>query len=85
MVIEPGEDLDVGAVSEAMMGEVGLPGLVGLVGLEPNVGRLWFLLRFRANQPCSFQHPIHSRSRDRDLMMVLEVPDNRVSARVEAA
>ena len=32
VVVEPGEDLDVGAVGEAVVGEVGLPGFVGLFG-----------------------------------------------------
>ena len=29
VVVEPGQDLDVGAVGEAVVGEVGLPALVG--------------------------------------------------------
>ena len=38
VVVEEVEDLDVGAVSEAPVGEVGLPGLVGLGGFEADVG-----------------------------------------------
>ena len=34
VVVEPGEDLDVDAVGEAVVGEVGLPGFVGLFGWE---------------------------------------------------
>ena len=50
VVVEPGEDLDVGAVGEAVVGEVGLPGLVGLLGLEADVGRLRLLLRFGGDE-----------------------------------
>ena len=39
VVVEPGEDFGVGAVGEAVVGEVGLPGLVGLFSLEADVGR----------------------------------------------
>lgn len=38
MVIEPVEDLDVTAVGQGPVGEVGLPTLVGLGGLEAQVG-----------------------------------------------
>ena len=37
MVIEPVQDLDVSAVREAPVGEVGLPGFVGLGRFEPYV------------------------------------------------
>ncbi|MDZ4235168.1 MAG: hypothetical protein U1C73_15725, partial [Dietzia sp.] len=36
VVVEPGEELGVAAIGEAVVGEVGLPGLVGLLGLEPD-------------------------------------------------
>jgi hypothetical protein len=45
VVIDPAQDLDVGAVSETPVGEVGLPHLVGHLGLEADVGRAWTLLR----------------------------------------
>ena len=38
VVVEPVQDLDVGAIGEAPVGEVRLPGLVGLGGFEPDVG-----------------------------------------------
>jgi hypothetical protein len=46
VVVEPGDDLDVGAgpavgVGEPVVGEVGLPGLVGLLGLEAECRRTW--------------------------------------------
>ena len=34
MVVEPFEDLDVGALGEVPLGEFGLPALVGLGALE---------------------------------------------------
>jgi hypothetical protein len=41
VVVEPGEDLDVAAVTQPVVGEVGLPGFVGLLGAEPqDLGRL---------------------------------------------
>ena len=40
VVVEPAQDLDVGAVGEPPVGEVGLPAFVGLVGGEADVGRL---------------------------------------------
>ena len=40
VVVEPVDDFDICAVSEAPVGEVGLPGLVGLVCLEADVGGL---------------------------------------------
>ena len=40
VVVQPVEDLDVGAVGERPVGEVGLPGFIGLVGFESEVGGL---------------------------------------------
>jgi hypothetical protein len=38
VVVEPVEDLGVGAVGQSPVGEVGLPAFVGLFGGEANVG-----------------------------------------------
>lgn len=38
-VVEPVQDLDIGAVGEEPVGEVGLPGIVRLGGFEPDVRR----------------------------------------------
>jgi hypothetical protein len=51
-VVEPGQDLGVGAWAaigsgESVVGEVGLPGLVRHPRLEADVGRLGALLRLR--------------------------------------
>ena len=43
VVVEPGQELDVAAIGGAMMGGVGLPGLVRLLSGESDVGRLGFL------------------------------------------
>ena len=55
-VVEPTDDLHVGAGSavgagESVVGEVGLPGLVGQGCLEPDVKRLRSLLRLGGDQP----------------------------------
>ena len=83
VVVEPGEDLDVGAISEAVMGEVGLPGFVGLFGFEADVGRLRFLLRFRGDQVGAPDDPVDRRSGQLDLVVVFEVPGDRVGASIE--
>jgi hypothetical protein len=62
VVVEPGQDLGVGAGSalwagEPVVGEVGLPALVGLVGLEADVGGLRLLLRFGDDQSGGDQVP----------------------------
>jgi len=84
VVVEPGEDLDVLAVGEAVVGEVGLPGFVGLFGLEADVGGLRFLLRLRDDKVVSAQDPVDRRSGDGDVVVVLEVPADRVGAGIEA-
>ena len=46
VIIEPRQHLHIGAVGEADVGHVGLPGFVRKIGLEPDVGALgpfaWF-------------------------------------------
>jgi hypothetical protein len=84
VVVEPGEDLDVGAVGEAVVGVVGLPGLVGLFGLEADVGGLRLLLRCGGDGVRGAQGPVDRRSGDGELVVVLEVPGDGVRACVEA-
>jgi hypothetical protein len=55
-VVEPAEDLHVGAgepivSGEAVVGEVGLPALVGEVGLEADIGGAGSLLGGRHDEP----------------------------------
>ncbi len=49
VVIQPGQDLGVGAVGQRVVGEVGLPQLVRLLGDDPQVGRLRPLARLGDN------------------------------------
>ncbi len=83
MVIDPRQDLDVDAIGEAVVGEVGLPGFVGLLGLETDVRRLRFLLRFRADQVGAPDDAVDRRSGQLDLVVVFEVPDDRVGAGIQ--
>lgn len=84
VVVEPGEDFDVGAVGEAVVGEVGLPGFVGLFGLEADVGGLRFLLWFGGDEFGAANDPVDRRSGDGGLVVVLEVPGDGVGAGVES-
>ena len=58
VVVEPGEDLGVGAVGESVVGEVGLPGLVGLFGLEPDVAGSGLLGGFGGDEPGPADDPV---------------------------
>ncbi len=84
VVIEPGEDLGVAAIGEGPLGEVGLPGFVGLLGLEADVGRLGSLRRGRCDQVGAADGAVDRGSRHRYPVVVLEVPADRVRARVES-
>lgn len=84
VVVEPGEDLDVGAIGEAVVGEVGLPGFIGLIGLEPDVGRARLLLWFGHDQLCAANDAVDRGSRHGDAMVVLQVPCDGVGAGVQA-
>ena len=83
VVVEPGDDFDIGAVGQADVGEVGLPGLVGLVGLEADVGRLGAFRRFRGDHPGSGQDPVDRRPGQGDSVGVLEVPADRFSSGIQ--
>ena len=84
VVVEPGEDFDVGAIGEAVVGEVGLPGFVGLLGGEADVGGLRFLLGFGDDEAGAADDPVDRRSRHGELVVVLKVPGDRVGAGIEA-
>ena len=51
VVVEPADDLDLGAVGEVPVGEVGLPDLVGRGGLEPDPGAARALARLGHDWP----------------------------------
>ena len=50
VVVEPVQDLDIAAVRESPVGEVGLPGLVRLGGFEADVRGLRAFLRLRGDE-----------------------------------
>ena len=89
VVVEPGDDLHVRAgravgAGEPVVGEVGLPGLVGLLGLEPDVGGLGSLGRVGGHRAGADQDPVDRGPRQRDLVVVVEVPADGVRAGVQA-
>ena len=88
VVIQPGEDLHMGAGGtrpgrEPIVGEVGLPALVGLVGLEANVGRTWFLLGLRGNQARLGQIAADGGARHPDPMVVFKMPPDGVGPGIQ--
>jgi hypothetical protein len=84
VVVDPAEDLDVAAVSEAVVGEVGLPALIGQVGLEADVGRLRALGRLDLGEAVSAQGAVDRRPRDAEVVVLSEMPGDRVGTGVEA-
>ena len=77
VVIEPGDDLRVGAVGQADVGEVGLPALVRLLGLEADVRALRLLLRGRDHPAVPGQDPRDRRPGHRGAVPV-QVPADRL-------
>jgi hypothetical protein len=77
------QDLDVGAVGQAVVGEVGLPTLVRLIGLEPDVGALGSLRRVRDDGAGPDEDPVDRRPRQGRAVMVGKVPADRVCAGVQ--
>ena len=84
MVIEPGDDLGCGAVSEPPVGEVGLPHLIGQIGLEPDIGGPGPFLGVGLHETQIDETAPDRRWRHGDLVVLLEVPANGVGAGVEA-
>lgn len=84
VVVEPGEDFGVGAVGEAVVGDVCLPGFVGLVGLEADVGGFRFFVRCGLDEVVATQDPVDRGPRQCDAVVVFEVPADCVGAGIEA-
>ena len=84
VVVEEREDLDVGAVGQGPVGEVGLPALVRQVRLEPQVGALGSLARFRRDQPFAGQDPPDRRHRWHGPSLALQVGVQGVRAGIQA-
>ncbi|MEI2809084.1 MAG: hypothetical protein V9F00_02395 [Nocardioides sp.] len=92
VVVEPGDDLGVAAraagwsgVVEAVVGEVGLPGLVGLLGGEADVGGLGPFLWLGFDEVVPGQDPRDGADRDLDVVVVFQVPGQRVGAGIETS
>ncbi len=83
-VVEPGDDLDGGAVCQRPVAEVGLPELVGQVGGEARIGRSGPLVGAGIDHACVFEEPPDRRGRHGDLVALGEVPADGVRPRVEA-
>ena len=83
VVIQPRQDLDVDAGGQPVVGEVGLPPLVGLLGGEADVGGSGPLGWCRGDESVAAQGAVDRRSRDPDLVVVFEVPTDRVGAGIE--
>jgi hypothetical protein len=84
VVVDEGEDLDVRAAGQAPVGEVGRPGLVRQRGLEADVGGLGSLLGLGLDEPGGVEVPPDRGDGDGAVVVGLEVPADRVGARVEA-
>jgi len=89
VVIQPAQDLGIGARAaagpgEPVVGEVGLPALVRLLGGEPQVGRPRPLGRVGGDQPRPGQVSADRRRRHHDPVMVVQVPADRVRPGVQA-
>jgi hypothetical protein len=82
VVIEPVQDLDIGAVSESPMGEVGLPGLVRLRCFEAQIGRTGALLRLRDDQARRVQDAPDRRGRRDVETLAFQMPGDRHQTRV---
>jgi hypothetical protein len=88
-VVQPAQDLGVGSggavgPGEAVVGEVGLPGLVGQGGREPQVGRLGPLLGGWGDQPGAGQVAADGGRRDGGAVVVGQVPGDGVRPGVQA-
>ena len=83
VIVEPGQDLPVDAGGQPVVGEVGLPHFVGLLGLEADVGRTGPLLRRRHDETLSAQGAIDRCSRHPEVVVLLEMPANRVRSGIE--
>ncbi|MEJ7744637.1 MAG: hypothetical protein WKF73_20100 [Nocardioidaceae bacterium] len=88
-VIEPADDLHVGAwgavgFGESVVGEVGLPSLVGHRRLEADVGGFRALAWFGGDQASLGQVAGDGRPGDEDAVVVVEVPGDGVWAGVES-
>ena len=88
VVVQPGDDFAVlpwGAVclGEAVVGEIGLPRLVGLCCLEADVGGAWPFPGLGDDSACSGEYAVDRGARDVRVVVVFQMPADRVGADVE--
>jgi hypothetical protein len=83
-VVEPGEDLGFGAGGEAVVGDVGLPGLVGHGGLEADVRGAGAFLGLGFDQAEPGEVAADGGGGDAGVVVRGEVPGDGGGARVEA-
>ena len=76
--------IGVAAVGEAVVGEVGLPGLVRLGGLEADVGGAWPFPRFGGDQAGPGQVAADRGPRHRLPVVVTQVPGDCFRPGVQA-
>lgn len=84
VVVEEGEDLDVLAVLQRVVGEVRLPHLARQLGAQAHVGRPRALLRLGLDDARPAQVAVDGGRRDRDSVVVTEVPADLLDPGVEA-
>ena len=77
VVVEPVQDLHVGAVGQRPVGDVGLPAFVGLLGGEAEVAALRAFVRLRGDEPAGGQDPPDRRDRRGVPMPHLKVSRDR--------
>ena len=83
-VVEPGQDFDVLAGGQPVVGEVGLPGFVGHGGFEAQVAGLGSLLGLGGDQARSGQVAADRGRRDGDVVVLGQVPGDGVGSSVGA-
>jgi hypothetical protein len=84
VVINEVEDVDLGAVHQAPVGEVGLPALVGQVGFEADRGALGSLVGLWGDKAPLGQDAPDRGGRGRAAMPLGKVERDRVRASVQA-
>ena len=85
VVVEPADDLDLGPVREAPVGEVGLPELVGRGRLEADRGAARALVRLGHDEARCVEDAPDRRGRRNRQLLASKMPADRRRTGVEAA
>jgi hypothetical protein len=83
VVVDDVEDLEVGAVGDGDVGDVGLPALVGQVGFEADVTALGALVGLGGHEPARLEHAPNRGGRRCLAVPVREVEPDGLSASVQ--